>query len=502
MKINPVHAIDWYKASHIDQYPKGTELVYSNFTPRSNKLSNLPFDNDGIVFFGLQYYIQKHLIEDWNENFFNQPLAKVLDTYRRRARLALGKEPSTDHIEALHNLGYLPIEIRALPEGTYVPIGVPVLTIKNTLPEFFWLTNYLEGSMSNMLWKACTSATTARWYKKLVKKFADETCDNDFHIPFQCHDFSFRGMSGLEDAAMSGAAHLTAFVGTDTVLAIDLAEQYYFADAEKEMLGVSVPATEHSVMCMGTKEGEIDTFRRLITETYPEGIVSIVSDTWDFWKVIGDYIPRLRKEILSRSGDMSKVVIRPDSGDPVDIICGTGNPISIYSVDAAKDTMVSKGAIECLWDIFGGTINSKGYKVLNPKIGLIYGDSITPPRAHEILLKLKMKGFASSNVVFGVGSYTYTYVTRDTYGFAVKATAGVVNGEYRPIFKDPKTDSGTKKSLKGFLAVVRENDGVLRVHDGNGIEPIDDMTIVFQNGLNYTTDFSSIRKRIDGSLPK
>lgn len=497
MHINPLHAIDWYKASHFEQYPKGTELVYSNFTARSDKLSNLPNEKDGVVFFGLQHYLLDHLIDDWSNNFFNKPLAYVLDTYTRRAKQSLGKEPETGHIEALHKLGYLPLEFKALPEGTVVPIGIPMLTVKNTLPEFFWLTNYIEGSLSNMLWKACTSATTARWYRRLAEKFAKRTCDNTSHIPFQFHDFSFRGMGGMQDAAISGAAHLTSFSGTDTVLAIDLAERDYNADAEKEMLGLSVPATEHSVMCMGTKEAEIETFRRLITETYPEGIVSIVSDTWDFWKVLDEYLPALKEDILARSGPMSKVVIRPDSGDPVKIICGTVQDID-YNYSVTSEEM---GAVEVLWNIFGGTINSKGFKVLDPKIGLIYGDSITPARAEQIFQLLEAKGFASSNVVFGIGSYTYTYVTRDTYGFAVKATAGIVNGEYRPIFKDPKTDDGTKRSLRGFLGVYDYGAGKLKVHDGLDKEPTDDLLkTVFLDGFIQEQDFQSIRDRITRDL--
>lgn len=507
MQINPLHAIDFYKVSHKDQYPEGTELVYSNFTPRSSKLSNLPEGyRDGIVFFGLQYFIYDHLINDWNDNFFNKPKEEVVQNYARRLRNALGTEPDVSHIESLHDLGYLPLEIRSLNEGSYVPIGVPVLTIKNTIPEFFWLTNYLESVMSDVLWKPCTSATTARYYRKLCEDYANQTCDNYDHLPFQCHDFSFRGMSGIVDGALSGAGHLLSFSGTDTVLSIDLLEDYYYADSDHQLVGASVPATEHSVMCMGGKEDEIETFRRLIEDIYPTGIVSIVSDTWDFWKVIGEYLPALKDKVMARDG---KVVIRPDSGDPVDIICGSrGHYVGHGLGDAQyipteKGSLEHKGAIEALWDTFGGTINSKGYKVLDPHIGLIYGDSITPERAKTILKKLEAKGFASSNVVFGVGSYTYTYVTRDTYGFAVKATAGIVNGEVRQIFKDPATDSGkTKKSLKGFLGVYFDEDNGLYVVDNLDEEPYDDeLKVRFTNGALYNeTSLQEIRNRVSNSL--
>ena len=197
-------------------------------------------------------------------------------------------------------------------------------------------------------------------------------------------------------------------------------------------------------MCMGTTEGEFETFERLIKEIYPKGVVSIVSDTWDLWKVLTDYLPRLKKEITAREG---KVVVRPDSGDPVDIICGNPN---------GKNEAEKKGVIELLWDVFGGTTNAKGYKELIPQIGAIYGDSITLERATQICERLKAKGFASTNVVLGIGSYTYQYNTRDTFGFAMKATYGEVNGEGREIFKDPVTDDGTKKSAKGMMKIVLE----------------------------------------------
>ena len=511
MFINPLHAIDWYKAEHYRMYPEGTELVYSNFTPRSNKLSNLPKGyRDGIVFFGLQYFIEELLIDTWHDNFFNQPLSRVISAYKRRHKRSLGNDPDTSHIEALHRLGYLPLEIRALPEGTYVPIGVPTLTIKNTHPDFFWLTNYLESVMSAMLWKMCVSATTARYYAQICKSFAEETCENDFHLPFQCHDFSFRGMNGPEDAATSGMGHLTSFSGTDTVLAIDAVEDYYAGPGVElydDPIGMSVAATEHSVMSMGTMEDEQGTFDRLVSELYPEGIVSIVADTWDFWRVLSEYAPALKEKIEGRSGDMSKVVFRPDSGDPEKIICGDPeiSPNGIDWENGEAGNPAYKGALQLLWETFGGTINSKGYKVLNPKVGLIYGDSITPERAKSILSRMKELGFASSNIVFGVGSFTYTYVTRDTYGFAVKATAGRVNGKYRPIYKDPITDDGTKKSLRGFLGVYEAHDGHssrLIVRDNLEEEPTDDLLeTVFKDGLLVNEiSFNDIRERVKSTL--
>lgn len=443
MKTLPILLKDGYKVGHKFQYPEGTTMVYSNLTPRKSRNHEI----DEIVFFGLQYFIKEYLMEQFDTNFFKRPKAEVLREYKRRIDTYLGKDSiSYEHIETLHDLGYLPLEIKALPEGTLVPMRVPIFTIKNTLPEFFWLTNMLETLLSNILWKPCTSATTAFQYLKTFNQYATETVgsDNSF-IPWQGHDFSFRGMSGIEDAIMSGAGHLLSFAGTDTIPAIDFLEQYYNANCETELIGGSVPATEHSVMCMGTQDNEIGTFERLITEVYPAGTVSIVSDTWDFWQVITEFLPELKKKILARNG---KVVIRPDSGDPVKIIAG--------DPEAPVGSPEYKGAVECMWEIFGGTITDKGYKLLDGHIGLIYGDSITTERQLAILESLKQKGFASYNVVLGIGSYTYEYVTRDTFGFAMKATYGEVNGIGRDIYKDPKTDDGTKKSAKGLMQIYRD----------------------------------------------
>lgn len=209
------------------------------------------------------------------------------------------------------------------------------------------------------------------------------------------------------------------------------------------------------------KEDELETFRRLITEIYPTGFVSIVSDTWDFWKVMTEYLPKLKDEILARDG---RLVIRPDSGDPVHIIAGykQGDFENWQEQTEAQNKMGSTavwvGAYEVLWGIFGGTINEKGYKVLNPKVGIIYGDSITLERQKEIYKRLEERGFAATNLVLGVGSYTYQYKSRDSLGFAMKATWCQVNGEGREIFKDPKTDDGTKKSLKGLICVQSDGD--------------------------------------------
>jgi len=491
MKTLPVLLKDGYKVGHIFQYPANTTLVYSNLTPRKARDGK----TEEIVFFGMQYFVKEYLMKQFDENFFKADKATVLQQYKRRIENYLGKDAITyGHIAALHDLGYLPLEIKALAEGSLVPMRVPVLTIKNTKPEFFWLTNMLETIMSAILWKPVTSATTAFGYLKTFTRYANETvgADHSF-IPWQGHDFSFRGMSGVEDALMSGAGHLLSFAGTDTIPAIDFLEYYYNADCEKELVGGSVAATEHSVMCMGTQDNEIGTFIRLIEEVYPAGIVSIVSDTWDFWKVITEFLPELKEKILARNG---KVVIRPDSGDPVKIIIG--------DKDATPGTPEYKGAIECMWETFGGTITEKGFKLLDAHIGLIYGDGITSERQEAILEGLKQKGFASYNVVLGLGSFTYEYVTRDTFGFAMKATYGEVDHVGRAIFKDPKTDDGTKRSAKGLIAVHKnEATGKLEYKDECSWEEEaqGELKTVFKDGkLLKDESLQEIRERLKKNL--
>jgi len=490
-----VNQTDGYKVDHRSQYPTGTELVNSNWTPRSTKYAaKVDGVDDRIVVFGYQAFILDYIIDEWSRTFFNQPKETVLQAYKRRINGYLGPDAITfDHIEALHDLGYMPISIRALPEGEKTFARIPHLVVENTLPEFFWITNFLESVMSCELWRPTTSATTARKYRKVLDKYCELTGGDPSFVDWQGHDFSFRGMGGRHDAASSGAGHLLSFTGTDTIPAIDFLETFYGANCDKELIGGSVPATEHSVMCMGTKESEIETFRRLITETYPKGVVSIVSDTWDFWQVVTEYLPALKPEILARTGGfpVDRVVIRPDSGDPVKIICGNPN--------AEEGTPEYKGAIECLWNTFGGTLSSKGYKVLDPHIGLIYGDSITLDRCQDICQQLMDKGFASTNVVLGIGSYTYAYVTRDTYGWAMKATVGQVGGELREIFKDPKTDNGMKKSAKGFVAVLKDDKGEYYLKDQVSREEFEtcELVEVFRDGrlLKFST-LAQIRERI------
>ena len=569
MKQTAIMSIDSYKIGHKAQYPDGITKVYSNFTPRSNKHLNIPakYKDDQIVWVGLQAFLYE-LNEIWNSTFFNVEWDSVSSELEQYAPFCGPNGVDKSHFKELHELGYLPIEIKSLAEGTVTTIGVPVLTITNTQDKFYWLPNFLETWMSAELWKAPTSATIARAYRKILNHYVEETGASTDFANWQLHDFSVRGMSGISDAAKSGLGHLLFSLGTDNLPAVNLVNQCY--DGKSTFIGGSVPATEHSVMCSGGKDTEIETFRRLI-KTYPSGVLSIVSDTWDFWKVVTEYASELKNDILARVPDelgLAKVVFRPDSGDPVEIICGkeikaipekyasTIEEAKKYATDYIECLIASetphgecgemeatkifswcgkfyratveldwsrydkqyyyvdgancidfveteltpeeRGAVECLAEIFGTTTNQKGFKTLNQRVGLIYGDSITPERADQILSRLAEKGYAADNIVFGIGSFTYQYNTRDTLGFAMKATCVKINGELTPIFKDPKTDSGTKKSAKGLLSVrLDENDRTILVDNVSESEEHGGLlNRVYLNGyIMNTHSFDSIRSR-------
>lgn len=543
--LNPIFQTDSYKVSHAGFTAEGTEVIYSNLTARSFKIFERQFpDTDHkSVFFGLQAFIIDVLIAQWNQFFFSRPKTEVIAEIDRLFNGYLGGVKST-HFAELHDLGYLPVEIKSIPEGSLVPVKVPYLTIQNTDDRFQWITNYLETIISSELWKVITVATVGREFRKLSNTFAMQTTGSTAGTEFQNHDFSFRGQANWHSAASLGAAFLLSSNGTDNIPAIPWLEHYYGANIDAEFIAASVPATEHSVSCLGTAVyTELEFIRRSITEAYPTGIVSIVSDTYDYWKVITEFLPILKEDILGRQENalgLAKVVIRPDSGDPVKIICGyhvgskefadvdeaynfyDGNLYNLpevikvgntyRTIDAIDPGRVGlgkelteaevKGSIQCLWDVFGGTINEQGYKVLNPRIGLIYGDSITYERAKEIYTQLAEKGFASINVVFGVGSYALSVHSRDTLGMAIKATAAKVNGEWIELFKDPKTDNGTKKSAKGLMTVWEDK------LEGAGMYMLDQQTseqeqtgalrTVFRNGqlVGGIQTFSEIKARI------
>ena len=555
---SPAVFTDSYKLSHKGFMEPGTEVIYSNATARSDKhfvARNLKGYDGKAVVFGLQYFIKDFLIDYWNINFFSQPKEKAIGKFKRTIDAYLGPGAvSMQHFEQLHDLGYLPIRLKSLPEGSRVNMRVPYSTIQNTHKDFAWLTNYLETIWSCETWKPMTTATICYYIRKALNEAAIKTTGSIEGTQFQMHGFEFRGMSGRQDAMVNAAAMLLSTNGTDTIPALPFVEEFYNVDITKEFIATSVPATEHMVACGGSAvRGELESYRKWITEDYPTGIVSLVSDTYDYWKVLSEYLPALKQDIMNRPVNalgLSKVVIRPDSGDPYRVICGydisteefssvkeareyvydnwaydhkdnteiikiddkyylvlvefeytyySSDSSDIFNVEFIEISKAEAiGSIRTLWEVFGGTINPFGYKVLDSHIGLIYGDSITPELLQKILDGLIRLGFATTSIVFGVGSYTMNYNTRDSLGIAVKATYQEVNGIGYELFKAPKTDSGMKNSAKGLLRVEFE-DGNFVLHEQQTKEQEEQgcLKTVFENGkLIVNESFDTIRNRL------
>ena len=497
--IRPLMHTDAYKLVHKKMWPTGTDGVLSNYTNRGSRVPGV----DHVVHFGLQAFLQTWAMDAWRP-FFDAEEDVVANLYEEFLLAVLGpNDIGSDHIRELHQARHLPLVFRAVPEGTLVPMRVPSFTIENTDPRFAWLVNYVETAISSSYWHASTSATTAYHLRTLFDEWALKTTGSTAGVEWQGHDFSFRGQTSIETAAASAAGHLLSFMGSDGLGAMDFIEDNYYGATNGQLLG-SVPATEHSVMTAGGGDPaqEDATYARLINE-FPSGILAMVSDTYNLWRVVTETLPKLKDQIMARDG---KVVIRPDSGDPVDILTGVASrpEYQFNNSDGTRYVHTEKapqyrGLIELLWDVFGGTINEQGYKVLDSHIGAIYGDSITYDRAEEIFTRLEAKGFASTNVVLGVGSYVYQYVTRDTYGSAVKATWVSTNGIGRDIFKNPITDSGLKKSAKGRLAVVRRDDDDLHLIQGEDARKIENtsgnlLEPIWRNGefLKYQA-FADVR---------
>jgi nicotinamide phosphoribosyltransferase len=452
---------DGYKIGHKKMLSPGTTKLYGTWIPRSVKYA--PKGVSKIVSFGQQLVVT-WLHDEFTENFFSLPLDEAMK-FGKDMSMYLGMNYDSSHFEELHKLGYLPVRIKSLPEGIETNPNVPHMTFINTVDGFAWLTLYLETIISSLAWKPSTSSTIALQYRRNLVEWVMKTDPNNaWLIDFLAHDFSARGLSPW-DMLSSGLGHATSFRGSDSIIVIPGA-RYFYGEPENEVSINSVNASEHSVSttCIFTM-GESEMIKYFMNQ-FPDGILSIVSDTFDLWQLITEFLPENKEQIMSRNG---KLVIRPDSGNPVDIICGHDNSSWIQSNKATfgdnnvitnSDSPEKKGVIELLWDIFGGTVNEQGYKVLDPHIGAIYGDSITLDRQIQIYKRLEAKGFASTNIVLGVGSFTYQMNTRDTFGFAAKGAWFEANGQGYDIYKDPVTDDGTKKSLKGLICVT-ENHEVL-----------------------------------------
>ena len=599
--INPMLMTDFYKTIHHLAYVPKMEKLVSYWTTRMTRKEEI----DKVVMFGLQALIKEHLINDFNDNLFNVDWDTINEEYIEVISNTMSVQASdTTELKRLYDLGYLPIEIKAIEEGERVNIKTPMFEISNTVDGFGWLVNYLETYISVNIWHPMTSASTAYSFREVVNEYFDKTVGEYgvmqvlpkkeggyLHHPVDgqvklnsakntaCGDFSMRGMTSFESAMASSAGHLTSFTGTATIPAILWLEGYYNCDCTKETVGKGVPSTEHSVMSSYGREGEFECYRHLIEDVFKTGPLSIVSDTYDYWNVLTNYLPLLKDSIMNRDG---KVIIRGDSGNPVDIICGTAQVVNldneeyIKSLEECQEWMADyiwkevhnstthgecgddeqsayfkyqgkiykivislfwnrcdkqyyymdeaevarceeielsaeqKGTVEILWEIFGGYINEKGYKVLDPHIGTIYGDSITLELAKEIYRRLESKGFAVNNATLGIGSYTYQYVTRDTLGFALKATHSVVDSQERQIYKDPLTDKSKgnnfKKSQRGMCYVYRDGEDI-RYTDEHTIEELkqdkyrDNMlkTVFKDSRLIKEFSIAEIRNKLHGN---
>ena len=449
--INPLLLLDYYKTTHNEQYPKGITKIVSYYTPRMSRIGG----EDKLIMFGLQAFVKEYLIRSFNENFFRRPKEEMLAEYRRVIDNTLGKGiVNYDKIEKLHDLGYLPIEIKAVDEGTRVPVKVPMFEISNTHPEFAWLVNTLETSLSCSLWHTQISANVGYLYRQIVDRYFGISVDDNVPRSRALGDFSMRGQESCESAVKSSAGFCLSFVNTATVPAILFLENYYNSDCEKEPVAFGAISTEHSVMNSNyaVDGNETAMVKRLLRDIYPANGFSMVSDSYDYWNMVDFIIPACKVDILEHGGYIG---IRGDSGDPVEITTET---------------------VRRLWKTFGGSVNTKGYKVLDPHIKVIYGDSITPQRAESIYKILVEEGFACNNVLLGVGSFSFQCMeqdgelkpfTRDTFGIAIKATYCEVDGKPIQIFKDPKTDTGNfKRSQRGMCVVYKDENGNLNYRDG------------------------------------
>lgn len=497
IRYNPLLCTDFYKLCHCEQYPKGLTRIVSYYTPRMSRLE----DTDKIAMVGLQPFIKEYLIDAFNEFFFGKSFEEIRYEYYRVVNHTMSTDGiGEERLKELHDLGYLPLEIRAVPEGVRTNIKVPQIEISNTHPNFVWLVNSIETMMSCSMWHTQVSAEVGYRYRQIVNKYADLTCDDSVVRARLLGDFSMRGQESVESATKSSGAFCMSFLNTATVPAIMWLEDNYNCNVLHDQVAYGALSTEHSVMCsnFAIDGDEITMIRRLLTEIYPNKNFSMVSDSYNYWNLVDNILPQLKEEILAHNGCIS---IRGDSGDPVEVVTDT---------------------VFRLWNTFGGTINSKGYKVLDPHVKALYGDSITPDRCWQIYEILSKNGFAINNVSLGVGSFSmqclevweenwdtgkneivYKPYTRDTFGIAVKATyAEDANGSPIMIFKNPATDTGHfKKSQRGCCRVYKTEDGY---EYGDGLtwseaQDENELIPVFRDGVmvkSYT--LNEVRQNLHG----
>ncbi len=431
---------DSYKVSHYLQYPKDTEIVYSYFESRGGRFEN-------VVFYGLQYYIKEYLIGKVVTKEKIQEAKEILSSHFQSD--SIFNETAWTRLLEKHD-GHLPIKIKAVSEGSRIPFKNVMMTIENTDPEFYWLTNYLETLLSRV-WYPSTVATYSHEIKNIIREFHEKTSDSIEGIDFKLHDFGSRGVSSSETAAIGGAAHLINFLGTDNLISMRLLNRYYSATSNA---GYSIPASEHSTIT--SWNDELEAYRNML-ESYPKGLVACVSDSYDIYNACANlWGSELKNDILERDGSL---IVRPDSGDP---------------------EAVTLKIIEILGDKFGYTINSKGFKVLNPKIRIIQGDGIDLAMVRDILGNYMIHGWSAENIAFGSGGGLLQKHNRDTQKFAIKCSAIRRSGIWYDVFKDPVTDKG-KVSKKGRLQLIKSENKYSTVSEDKS--NVDFLTTVFENGI-------------------
>ena len=552
MDYNMMLLTNMYNHCHKSQYPKGLTKLYKTWTPTSNK--NFP-ESKFVVWFGLQGFIKTFLTDYFNEYFFNRPIEEIVKEYKLCIHNTFGENVTTDYIEALHKLGYLPIEIKALPEGTKVPYGVPCCTITNTHPDFVWLVNYFVTLFSCNMWLPTTTATKSFIFRQIIEKYIELTSDNTDWKRIGVKDYSFKDMSSIDATIVSSAAFLTSFSNTSTIPSVRyLREKYNTEDVGNVNASIERSCIVSNFAADGDEE---KFFVRAITELYPNESFSYDADTFDYWNFIINILPKYKDLILNHNG---KISVRLDDKMIKDAICGKahmwktheskkafehyymnsemmnicfkderdekGNLYPIYiEIDNEKlvatwetvdntevfhyrtPTIEERGILDVLWEYFGGTVNSKGYKVLNPHIGLVYGNVMRIQDVEKTCEHMMNLGFAVENVVFEVNSYPFQYNTRDTQGWSFKTTYGEIYGSPILICDSSKSNDDLNMSQRGMVSVYRDTDNTIKFVDGiyPGMITTDDLkmsdvdlmeTVFIDGSLIKDISLSEIRLRI------
>lgn len=455
MLKNLILNTDSYKASHYRQYPKDTKYVSSYIESRGGKFDNL-------LFFGLQIFLKEYL----SKPISKQDIDEAESIFTKHG-LPFNKE-GWEYILDAHN-GYLPLEIEAIKEGTILPTNNVLVQIVNTDSKCFWLTSYIETALLRAIWYPTTVATLSFHCKKIITKFLEETSDSLDSLPFKLHDFGARGVSSLESAYIGGVAHMVNFMGSDTISGVCAAKEFY----NEPMAAYSIPAAEHSTIITWSKENELEAYENILNEFSGKNkIVAVVSDSYDLWNAIDNiWCNKLFNKVKNNGGT---IVIRPDSGEPVYVVCKT---------------------IEKLMNNFGFITNKKGYKELPSFIRVIQGDGICLDSIYEILNEMKKLKFSAENITFGMGGALLQQINRDTLKFAMKVSAIKINEKWHKVSKNPITDLG-KKSKEGRLALILENNKYETIDLDNLGNKKNYLVSVFKNGyITQILNLQEIRNR-------